>query len=194
MNFAYCGTVYNKGDKILRNPAPLFKAIYELLNEEKIDLKNIHIHYAGGDCDTFLKIAEEYGMKDVVVNHGRVERNESLNIQRSADVILSLSWNTQKEKGILTGKIYEAFLAERPILCLVSGDEPNSKLGEMIRSSHTGFVWEEGSGETIEGLKNWIADLYCEKLRTGKLTYDCKKEELANYSYENIARQFEKYL
>lgn len=194
LNFAYCGTVYNKGDKILRNPAPLFKALYELENEGKIMVEKVHVHYAGGDSDTFLKVAECYGMKNVVVNHGRVKRNESLNIQRSADVVLSLSWNTKKEKGILTGKIYEAFLTERPILCLVSGDEPNSKLGEIIRTSHSGFVWEEGSGDTIQGLKDWILRSYNEKMKIGKIVNHCKKEEIEKYSYGYLTKQFEELL
>lgn len=190
LKFVYCGTIYYNKDHALRNPRPLFQALQELASEGKIDLDKIQIRYAGGNFDVFVKYAAEYGMEDRVLDCGFVERIQSLNLQRNSDVILSLSWNTKRDKSIMTGKIYEAFIAEQNVLCLVSGDEPDSALGKMIRKTGIGYVWEEGNQDTIGMLKDWVMKIYCEKMTAGEVEYSSNKKEIEKYSYRYLAQKF----
>lgn len=190
----YCGVIYSTGEKLLRDPRPLFQAIRELVDEKKIEEEKIVFRYAGKTYDEFCRVAQQYRLDNRTYNHGFVERVESLNLQRNADVILSLSWNTKKDKGIMTGKIYEAFLAESNILCLVSGDEPGSDLSKMINETSTGLAWEEGNNDSIDIIKKWILQLYNEKMKKGVVTYLGNKENINRYSYVYLAKEFEELL
>lgn len=190
LSFCYCGVIYYSEEKVLRNPRPLFQAIWELEKEQKIDGSKIEFHYAGKNYEVFSKFADEYGLGPKVINHGFVERMDSLNIQRNSDVILSLSWNTKTDKGIMTGKIYEAFLVKRNVLCLIAGDEPGSDLKKMIDESQTGFTWEEGNGDSVELIKKWLLEVYEEKMKSGEVTYNAKEKKIREYTHEYLAEQF----
>lgn len=189
LQFAYCGIVYSKGEKLLRNPEPLFKAIQQLASKNKIDLKKIKVHYAGKNGRDFLRIASKYHLEHIIIDHGFVERIESLNIQKNSDIILSLSWNTKEDKGIMTGKIYETFIVERNVLCLISGDEPNSDLGKMVQDLNVGYVWEEGSGDGIEGIMDWVLKCYQEKLGGESLPYRGNTSKIERYSYPYLTKR-----
>lgn len=194
LSFCYCGVIYYNEEKVLRNPRPLFQAIRELVTEQKIDENRIKFHYAGKDYEVFSKFAKEYGLEKNVINHGFVERIKSLNIQRGSDVILSLSWNTKTDKGIMTGKIYEAFLVKRNVLCLIAGDEPNSDLKKMIEINGAGFTWEEGNHDKVEDIKKWVLQVYEEKMNVGEVAYNGNMEEIRKYSHQYLTGQFVKLI
>lgn len=194
LQISYCGTIYSNGNKVVSNPSPMFKAIGDLINEGKVDRRKITFNYAGRNSEVFCEIASNYGLLDRVVDHGFMERIASLNLQHNSDVILSLSWNTQADKGIMTGKIYEAFIVRKNVLCLISGDKPNSDLGKLIESTAVGIVWEEGNNDSLDIIKEWILKIYNEKMEYGEVKYCCNTNEVKKYSYEYLTRKFEKLL
>lgn len=57
------------------------------------------------------------GMGDLVEDHGLVSREESIALQRGADVLLMASWHKAAQRGILTGKLFEYMMMEKPIVC-----------------------------------------------------------------------------
>lgn len=192
LEFAYCGTIYKNEENGAYNsdPKPMFEAVRNLIDEKKIDKKCIVFHYAGKSFDAFFEIATEFHLSECVVNHGFVKRIESLSLQKNADVILSLSWNTKNDQGIMTGKIYEAFIVRRPVLCLVSGNEPDSELGKMVKNTSIGYVWEVGNGNTLEELKTWILRVYTEKMATGEIEYRPDINAIEKYSYKFLTKKF----
>jgi hypothetical protein len=49
-------------------------------------------------------------------------------LEASADILLLLNWNNPREKGVLTGKLFEYIAAERPILSMGLIDNEASKV------------------------------------------------------------------
>ena len=50
--------------------------------------------------------------------HGSISRSEILNIQKKADILLLLTWNDPKQKGLLGGKIFEYIASGNAILSI----------------------------------------------------------------------------
>jgi len=136
---AYVGGLY--GGK--RDLSFLFSSLSNLIKDNKIQEGQVEMHYAGKDFMYLKEQFNSYNLKVEIVNHGYVNRLESLLIQKNSDLIVINTWNTKEEKGIVTGKIYEAFLLKKQILGIVNGTVPNSELKTMIHKSKLGIAYEE---------------------------------------------------
>ena len=102
------------------------------------------------------------------------------------------SWNTRKEKGILTGKYYEYVSVRKPILCCISGDEPNSKLKELIEKYNLGFCFEQANADKdAYSLKKYILQLCREFDIEKRIHFMGDEKYIKSLSYENISAQFE---
>jgi glycosyltransferase involved in cell wall biosynthesis len=103
-----------------RDPTMLFQTL-ELNPELK---SRVQIDFYGRNLDWVIERAGEYGLHDVVQVHEPVSRREAIEIQMQADVLLLLTWNDPRERGVLTGKLFEYIGARRPILVLghIDGD------------------------------------------------------------------------
>lgn len=150
LKLVYAGSLY--GGR--RDLSPLLQAMGQVQRGRGSE-PMIELHYAGNEGALLKALAEDHSVESAVVDHGFLGREESLALQRQADVLVVATWNTEAEKGILTGKFFEYLGASRPILALVSGQAPNSELAELVRKGRFGEVWEEADREASD-----------EKLRT----------------------------
>jgi hypothetical protein len=128
LSFCYTGGLYAGK----RDASALFEAIGLLEQRKEIQLDKIRFNYAGNDFEELRRQAVKYGVERILVDHGYIDRKHVSELQRQDDFFVVLSWNTIKEQGILTGKLYEALRAKKPISALVSGTEPNSEIRELI--------------------------------------------------------------
>lgn len=150
----YTGALY--GGK--RDICPFFSAFSEVVQRLAIPLDVIQLDYAGSEGETFRKTASHYGLGACVVDHGRVSRVDSLNLQVDSDLCLLASWNTKSDKGIITGKVFEFFMNRKPVVAIVSGDVPDSELKEIIAIANAGYCYEEADNESYSGLVLWLED------------------------------------
>lgn len=191
LSFIYCGTIYKFDGKIQTDVSPLFHALAELIQEKAIERDKIELHYAGSCQELFVNLAAQFGLDDLVVYEGIVSRNKSLELQRKSDIILVAIWNNKENSGILTGKFFETILVKRNVLCLVKGNQSGSELGEIIKSNHYGFAYEEinNNQSQLKDLKKWLLDQYNKKLEKDELCYMANEEQINLFSHENIAQK-----
>ncbi len=190
LSFIYTGTLYSGQDL-----SPLFQAINQLENKKKVDRKKILLNYAGNDFDHLFNQAKKYKLEDILVNHGYVSREKSFELQANSDIFVVASWNTRDEKGIVTGKFYEGIQAKKPILSLVSGKEPNSELFVLNEKYAYGYCYEQSNDKkSFNGLMNFLAEKYAEKMTSGKITHQPKKELFEDFKYENLTKKLEKIM
>lgn len=184
----YTGTTYpGKSDF-----SPLLRAIQELAQNGRISLERVKLHYAGPSFDYLLQQAQKCQVADILVDHGYVSRSEAAQIQEKADIFTVLSWNTQKEKGVLTGKFYEGVRANKPILSIVSGAVPCSELNTLNEKFQYGCCYEESRGEeTFAQLCDFLEQAYQEKMAYGRVQYETKPELEAAFRYDNLAARLE---
>ena len=176
LNFIYAGSLY--GNK--RDPTLLFNGIQQLIDEKKIDPKLLQFDFYG-DSENLQKIAKKYEIEDIVKIHGSIPHNEVLKKQKESQGLLLLSWNNEKEKIFLPGKIYEYLAAKRPVLSI--GYEEGS-LKDLIKKTNIGY-----HVSTLEEIKTSLMDFYSNYIENKSLKYN-GNALVNNYSMLATAKKF----
>lgn len=179
---SYVGSLYG-GERSIE---PLFKAIQEL--RETNNYLKIKFIYAGKEFNILNAQASLYGVENILENRGFVTRAEAVSIQMYSDIVVVSTWNTEKDQGILSGKLYECFLTKKPIIGLVNGTKPNSELSNVVRNVGAGICLEEASlnyQKEYDQLLAFLLEKSKEKSDLGyiKNNYNSNVEQ---FSYKNI--------
>lgn len=143
LNIVYTGMIYpNK-----RDPSPLFEALSKLSCANKI-----HVYFYGRYLQFVKQLAERYGVGHLVSVSEVVPYLESVQLQMHSDVLLLLLWNDKRDRGVLTGKLFEYFGAQHPILAI--GPE-ECMAGKMIAERKAGIISHDPT-VIAEHLKKWV--------------------------------------
>ena len=185
--FTYTGSLY-PGLSDLR---PLFKAISELIQDGRILPERLKFVYAGPHGNEFVKQAAELNCYVEIVNHGLVPRNASILLLKESDILLHALFCTPGLRGIITGKLGEYWISERPIVAIVTGTVRADEFISIIENSNTGFVYD-GTNEKVsfEKLKMFILEAYKSKNNGIKIPYNCNEQFISNFDYSVIANHF----
>lgn len=188
LSLAYVGIFYG----FMRDLRPVFRAIKELVDEGLADKDKICINYAGSDNRTILAQAEECSVKDFIVTHGVLAREDCLKLQFGSDILLLSTWNTEKECGVFPGKLLEYMLIGKPIVTTVTGDIPDSEVAQVVREGNLGIVYEEVNGkEDFAKLKEYILTQYNYKVNGKELPFNPEQSVLDRYNYDTIIKRIE---
>lgn len=186
LHFFYAGSLYAGK----RDLTVLFRALADLSEEGKIDLQKIKVEYAGNEFPILQEFAGKYHLELLCVDYGYVPRHRVMEIMSDIDVTLVCTHNTQADKGVVTGKIFELLLVGKPILAVITGDLPDSELAGIVKACHAGFVYEEVCGDRdYSELKRWLLSLYEQKLSAGYVSSGIDTAAMEQYSYSNIAKK-----
>ncbi|HHH49950.1 MAG TPA: hypothetical protein ENK52_03105, partial [Saprospiraceae bacterium] len=137
LNIVYTGTLY-KGK---RDPSKLFKAIANLSKDREIP---VNVNFYGKDNTLYInKLAKEFKIEKYVNCYGSVPYLKALSVQRNADLLLLLLWESEKESGVFTGKFFEYIAARRPILAI--GHDSNVAIN---------MINKKGLGKALNNVKD----------------------------------------
>jgi hypothetical protein len=117
-----------------RNPKVFLEALRQLIAERPEMASVIRLDLFGS-CDRLSRfIIADFPAPEMICDCGRVPRLQALSAMKRSDVLLLIQ-NTEKYSAeTIPSKVYEYFLAGRPILALV---HDNPELGEMMtRKGH----------------------------------------------------------
>jgi glycosyltransferase involved in cell wall biosynthesis len=188
LKIGYTGSLYNGQ----RDMSMLFQALSELIYEGEIPKDMVQVHYAGKESNIIYNQASIYQMSGCIVDHGYISRNEALKLQRECDLLIVLSWNTLKEKGILTGKFFEYLKEGKLIIALISGELPNSELAQIINDLNIGVACEYANEkEHLLILKKYLSKQY-KMLSNGVVTnFTTKIEDIKQFHYKELTKKLE---
>lgn len=187
LKFVYVGNLYSGK----RDLSVVFKAVRELVNGNLIELNKIEFIYAGNSGEVFNSQIKQYGLIDCAVIHESVPREKSIEIQLNSDILLLSSWNETGSTGIITGKFLEYMMMDKPIVCSVSGNLPNSTLKQMISEAEIGICYEEANDELdYQLLKKFIYQKYAEFINEENLKFNPNHKYIEGFDYKNITNQF----
>ncbi|WP_407462330.1 glycosyltransferase [Methanobrevibacter sp.] len=176
LKFIYAGSLY--GGK--RDPSNLFKAIRQLEDENKLDSSKLSIEFYG-DSTNLKEIAEKYGLLDILDIGGKISHEDVLKKQLESDVLLLISWDNEKEKMFIPGKIYEYFALKKPVLSI--GHKEGS-LKDLIEETKVGYHVSD-----LESTKEVVLRLYTEFLENGRIEFN-SDININDYSMGNMAKKF----
>lgn len=182
----YTGTLYRDGEK-RSDLSPVFQVIEELEFEKAIDPDRVRVIYAGNSSDQFVDQVSSFpSIKWECL--GLVSRQESMQLQDAAAVLLLCIWNTPAQQGCVTGKVFEYLTSGAPIACVCSGNVPESELKWIIETANAGICYEEAAGqEDYATLKKFVKLRYDEWIAKGITACDVKWDFIDQFSHKRIA-------
>lgn len=181
VKIAYTGSLYKK----TRNLIPFIKALSRIVQSTSL---SVQFTYAGKDFKEVQRQFEAYGMEKLLVNRGLVSREESLEIQKEADLLLLVAYTGEDERigcSIRTGKIYEYLSTLKPILVIAP------RCWEMREEVEVDGVSKVFDKEEINEIATFITD-FAEK--KGQVDLSKRLAVLEKYRYSNLAIQVEKII
>ena len=192
LHLVYAGQLYGGASDL----TPIFQALRSLADEGKLDRKKVCFHFAGSQGALFKGFAQSAGMEDIVCDHGYVGRADSLALQNGCDILVFASWNTEKEKSVFTGKFFEYMMMQKPILCCMSGNVPNSSIKKMLeKDTELGFCFERANAEQdMVELKQFLLAQYESIMQTGAALPILQTEAVLQYSHPVLAKKLESYM
>ena len=120
-----------------RNPKSLWKILSEIALENKGFKNDLEIKLIGKVDASVLESFKKFNLTSNVNLIDYVPNKEVLKHQQSAQVLLLPVNNVPSSKGIITGKIFEYLVANRPILAIAPTD---GDLADIINDTVSGKV------------------------------------------------------
>jgi glycosyltransferase involved in cell wall biosynthesis len=143
-----------------------------------------YFHYYGEQAQHVREEAERFGVIDRVILHGRVPRAEALSAVRGANVAVVITSVTDEatlaERGIVTGKIFDALGLHTPILLIA----PPGSDAEVIAQT-TGLA-RSFPGSDIDGIVGF--------LQAALAGQDLEPQHLEAYAWPYLAKRLDAVL
>ena len=137
-----------------RNPENLWKALQELIEENKEFKKLFQLRLAGKVSEEVLESIKDFGLDLYLTNEGYVDHTRALELQKEASVLLLIEIDSEETKGIIPGKLFEYMASKKPIIGI--GPE-NWDAERIISETRSGKVF---TYKDISGIKDEIINLF----------------------------------
>jgi len=178
----YTGSIYTGKQE----PSKFFAALRDLISDETVDPREIEVRFYGSKHDWLDKEIQQYGLSNIVKQHGVVPRQIVLEKQIESQLLLSLKWEDPQQRGWYSGKIFEYLAARRPILAIGGSDDI---IKELLDETKAGIC-----ALAVEDVKSTLSELYSEYKLTGRVSYPGGMKKISKYSYREMARKFAEVL
>lgn len=166
-----------------RNPRIFWKALSELIKENKGFREDFELKLIGKVSQEILDVVSEFKLSNYLNNLGYLSHNQALMEQRSSQVLLLVEIDSEETVGIIPGKLFEYMAAERPILAI--GPE-GADFSNIIKETNSGTFFTYDEKDEIKEQIVKLYDLYKQnelKVYAMGLQYYSRKkltEKLAN--------------
>lgn len=135
---------------------PILRALSRLATHPRAGSRPWAFHYFGRHADHVRGEARRIGLEARVVVHGEVGRGEALRAVRGAAmaaVVTSVARDgSPEERGVVTGKVFEAIGLRTPILAIAP---PGSDLEAVLSTAGLGRRF---SGDDVDGIAEYLAE------------------------------------
>ncbi|MEG1676711.1 MAG: hypothetical protein RR379_03515 [Clostridia bacterium] len=191
LRIVYCGQ-FRMGRRNVENRdiKPFFSALRTLIEQGMCKAEELSLLYAGDEGEVFTAYASAFGLEARVMDFGRVSREQSLALQKSADILLMASLNVAGQTGILTGKLFEYMMMEKPIVCCMAGDLAGSELKQVLEATGLGICCEQAGGEAEQqALYQYLRELMARWKQGQGLLVSKNITEQSKYDYSRITEE-----
>lgn len=184
-DFHHCAFVYTGNFYPPKRAISPFLAALKLFKENGSESgRNWYFHYYGVHENHVREEANRWGLNDQIVLHGRVSQREALSAIKGASLAVVITSiedeGVLEDKGIVTGKIFEAIGVGTPVLLIAPKGSDATTTTEA-----TGLV-KSFVGTDIHGMASFLKDVV-----RGKVP-DRKNVEM--FSWANIVKKLDTVL
>jgi len=145
-----------------RNPVNLWKAMSELIQENRDFKQNFKLQLAGVVSSDVINSIQEYGLGPYTNILGYLSHEDAIQYQKRSQVLLLIEIDSDETKGIIPGKLFEYMAAARPIL----GVGPQGwEVAALVETSNTGKIYGyQHSNELKITLLQWFREYQAKQL------------------------------
>jgi len=196
LRVVYCGQLLDSRSKVgKRDISSMFRALKRLIDQKLLSPDELELVYAGREGTLFTHYAAQSGLEGCVQDHGQVSRERSIALQRSADILVMASVHLSSQKGILTGKLFEYMMMDKPIICCMNGDLTGSGVKQVLNATGMGVCCEQAGGEPEEQILTEYVRGLVTRWRTGEnLLPDRNAEAVESYAYPGLAKTLDQWM
>ena len=91
----------------------------------------------------------------------------------------------------MTGKLLEYLMANKPILCCVSGELKDSEVARLLARTQAGIAWEQAHADRdTPRLHHYLRSIAAARFGGGALPYLPDEAAVEALDYRRIAREF----
>lgn len=171
MIISYFGLLSN-----LRSLLPMVNAVKTLLASKPGGREHLRVHIYGGSIDIESERAiAQYGLGDIFIGHGRLEksaltgksgRQQVIDLMYQADCLLLLHGNIEACREYIPSKFYEYLWANRPIIALT---HQNPQFDQMLLERNSYVAAVEDQTAIVATLDTAYEDWLSNRLRVPAL-------------------------
>jgi len=167
-----------------RNPIGLWKAIAELVGENKAFAERVKIRLAGLVGEEVLQSLDKHRLGPLTDRIGYLPHDRVGELQHNSQVLLLVEIDSRETRGIIPGKLFEYLNAQRPILAI---GPKEWEAGSLVEQTRAGVFLGHGEVEVLKAvLLEWFSAYQRDALRLdardiGKFHRRALTESLANY-------------
>lgn len=170
-------------DLSTRSPFYLLHAVRALLDERPELADELAFSFAGRFGERNLRLVRELKLEKVVSAKGYQSHDQAVQVLMDSDVLF-LPINSEKDgrrSYNLSGKVFEYFAAEKPILAAV----PEGDLRDLIERAGAGWCVEP---HDVGAIKSLIEELV-EKKAAGTLSINPDRRYIMQFERRELTRQ-----
>lgn len=171
--FAYAGKLNAQ-----QNPINLWRALQKLVNTNKSFSENFQMVFMGIFSNEIYNSISKHGLNSFLTDKGYVEHGVALKNLKRSHIKLLLIPDTKKNKGIITGKLFEYLATDGYVLGIGS---KNGDAAKILRKTNAGEVF--GYSDDLE---NVILDLY-KNWKKGS-SFEIDKTQIEKYTRKNLTK------
>ncbi|MGC5744165.1 glycosyltransferase family 4 protein [Chryseobacterium sp. NFX27] len=164
----------------LRNPEKLWKALDELVKENKEFADHFTLKFAGRVDDKILQSIESSNLKNHILNLGYISHDKAVEEMANSNLLLITNFPNESSKGIIPGKIFEYLATGKHIISFgPTGADVSRILAETGAGKHFGY-------EDSKAVKDFILEKY-ELWKKGNLLKNTQNIE--QFSRKNLTKK-----
>lgn len=172
-----------------RNPLPILKAVYDLINEDTEIAQHILLTFLGGgpyvSSTEFRDAIKTFGLNNYINICPRIPYTESLESLSKASILLLIQ-HGEDTKNLIPAKAFEYLKVNRPIIAITL----EGATSELINNFQAGPVVHPSD---TEGIKKAIKDLYY-RYKEDKNLFSIDRNLLEQYSRKGLTKNLSNLL
>jgi glycosyltransferase involved in cell wall biosynthesis len=171
-----------------RDVVQLAEALAAVMSDGSVPRGGIVVRLVGPPEPATAGAIAKLGLEDVIQQVGPLRREDALDEQRRAHVLLLLTWEHEPFGASCPAKLFEYLGMRRPVLHLGS---PSGEAARLLEETGAGVTY---STNNVDGLRGYLTRAYAAQVSSTATPSERNESAVARYSQVTMANRLSEIL